>query len=43
MLITSGINKAVVVDKSAFNVRVEILKTLKLSEIKAERSFLHPP
>jgi hypothetical protein len=32
MIITRGVNKAVVVDKSAFNVRVEFLKTLKLRE-----------
>jgi hypothetical protein len=43
MIITRGVNKAVVVDKSAFNVRVEFLKTLTVREKNAERSPPHPP
>jgi hypothetical protein len=37
-----GVNKVVVVDTSAFNVGVEFLKTLKLSETTQNAALLTP-
>jgi len=42
MSITKGVNKFVVVVKSAFNFGVEFLKTVKSSEARQNAAFLTP-